>query len=134
MTCTPHNAASRRYAYRFLPATLVYAIFLIISTWIFKHYHPAGALAYGLALLPALPLIATMVAVGLYLAEETDEFQRNILIQSMLWGIGATLTVTTTWGFLEKFTGIPQFDPYLAYPLFWLCVGIATPLLKLRYR
>ena len=134
MTCAPHNAASRRYTYRFLPAMISYAIFFLISTWIFKHHHPAGALAYGLALLPALPLIATMVAAGLYLIEEQDEFQRNMLIQSMLWGIGATLAVTTTWGFLEQFTGVPHFDAYLAYPLFWLCVGIATPLLKLRYR
>ena len=39
-------------------------------------------------LLPAIPIIGIIAVVGLYLAEEKDEFQRNLLIQSMLWGLG----------------------------------------------
>ena len=35
-----------------------------------------------------------MVAVGLYLREEDDEFIRTSVLQSMLRGIGPTLTVT----------------------------------------
>jgi hypothetical protein len=134
MLCIPEGAASRRYLYRFAPTMGLYLIFLYISVRSFRHLHPTGAFAYGLAVLPALPLIATLVIVGIYIVEEQDEFQRNLFVQSVLWGIGLSMAVMTVWGFLELLAGIPHFQTYLAYPLFWMFVGIATPLLKLRYR
>jgi hypothetical protein len=134
MFCIPEGAASRRYLYRFAPAMGLYLLFLYISVKAFRHLHPTGAFAYGLAILPALPLIATIIIVGIYLVEEQDEFQRNLFIQSVLWGIGLSMAVMTVWGFLELLAGIPHFQTYLAYPLFWTFVGAATPLLKLRYR
>ncbi len=128
------SPALRHYRQRFLPAMAAYACLLVAAVWIFTHRHPTGVLAYLLALLPAVPLAATIVIVGLYLKEEHDEFQRTVLIESMLWAIGATLSLTTIWGFLENFANAPHFQPYLVYPLFWFFVGVATPLLKLRYR
>jgi hypothetical protein len=52
----------------------------------------------------------------------------------MLWGIGATLAVTSVWGFLENFVQVVHFDLYLVFPLFWFFVGIFSPVLKARYR
>src|ERR1700748_2174701 len=101
MLCIPEGAAARRYLYRFAPAMGLYLIFLSISVRSFRTFHPTGVLAYGLAVLPALPLIATLVIVGLYLVDEQDEFQRNLFIQSVLWGIGLSMAVMTVWGFLE---------------------------------
>lgn len=134
MTYTLTNPAVRRYTWRFSGAMLLYVAFLFLSVWEFRHGHPTGALAYLLAVLPSLPIILGLVVVGLYLAEEKDEFQRTILVQSMLWGIGATLAVTTVWGFLENFVQVVHFDLYLVYPLFWFFVGITTPVVKARYR
>ena len=134
MFCLPKNAASRRYGFRIGWSMALYTLFVLLAAWIFKHDHPTGLLAYALALLPALPLIAVIAIMGLYLAQEKDEFQRNVLIQSILWGIGGTLAVTTTWGFLELFAGIPHFQSYLTMPLFWFLFGVATPLLKRKYR
>jgi len=71
---------------------------------------------------------------GIYLAQEKDEFQRNILVQSLLWGIGGTLAVTTTWGFLELFAGVTHFQTYLTLPVFCFFFGVASPLLKRKYR
>jgi len=57
---------------------------------------------------------------GLYLAEETDEFQKNLAVQSMVWGIGATLSVTVTWGFLENFVQLRHMDLFSGLPaLLW---------------
>jgi len=70
----------------------------------------------------------------MYLAEEKDEFQRTVLVQSMLWGIGATLAVTSVWGLLENFVSVPHLDLFLVYPLFWAIVGMSAPVLKARYR
>lgn len=42
-------------------------------------------------LLPAIPVAAMIFIVGRYLARETDEFVRMLVIQSLLWGLGVTM-------------------------------------------
>jgi hypothetical protein len=84
--------------------------------------------------LPAIPIIGIIVVVGLYVAEEKDEFQRNLAIQSMLWGLGAIMALTSVWGFLQIFTHIHPFQPFMTFPLFWCFVGIAAAALRWKYR
>ena len=132
--CTPMNLATRRYTLRTMAAMFFYVIFIYVAVSAFRHGHPEGISAYVLALLPALPVVGVLVGVGLYLAEERDEFRRSVFVQSMVWGIGVTLAVTTVWGFLELFLSVPHLDLYLIFPLFWLAVGISSPFLRLRYR
>jgi hypothetical protein len=134
MICSPANQAIRRYTARFSVVMALYVLFLFLAVWIFKHYHPSGILAWLLAILPSIPIVGSLVIIGLYLTEEKDEFQRTVLIQSMLWAMGGTLAVTTVWGFLENFLHILHFDLYLVFPLFWFLVGISAPALKARYK
>jgi hypothetical protein len=134
MICTTSNPAVRRYFYRLFTTMAFYVAFLVTAVWAFSRYHLTGALAYLLAVLPALPIVGMVVVVGMYLAEEKDEFQRTVLVQSLLWGIGATLSVTTVWGFLENFVQVPHLDLYLVFPLFWFFVGISTGPLKAKYK
>ncbi len=134
MNCLPKNAAARRYNYRSIAAWIAYVPILLTVVWYLKHHHPHGSLLYTLAVLPAVPLLAIIFVVGLYLVEEKDEFERNVLMQSMLCAIGLTLATTTVWGFLEDFAGTMGFQPYLAFPLFWFFVGVTTPFLRRRYR
>jgi uncharacterized YccA/Bax inhibitor family protein len=119
---------------RFLVAMLLYILFLFLAVWIFVHYRPVGPMAWILAVLPALAIIGQIAAFGLYLDEEKDEFQVAVGVQSMLWGIGGTLAVTVTWGFLENFVHLRHLDLILVYPLFCLLSGIAFGLLQLRFR
>jgi hypothetical protein len=134
MGCLQKNPATRRYLYRFVPTMTAYVVFLLFAEWAIHRFHPTGSLLYALAVLPAIPIVGIIVVVGLYLAEEKDEFQRNLLIQSMLWGLGAIMALTTVWGFLQIFTPIPRFQPYMTFPLFWCFQGIATGVLQKRYR
>lgn len=134
MRCIPQNAAQRRYLYRFLPAMVLYALCLIAAQYAFRYLHPTGATVYLIAALPAVPLLAVIAIVGLYLTEEPDEFERTVMVQSMLWAIGGTLGFTTIWGFLEIFAGITHFSPFLDFPLFWFIVGVVTPIIRWRYR
>ena len=83
---------------------LLYVLSLVITSVSFHDFHQVGLLVYVLAVLPALPILAIMVAYGLYLADEKDEFLRRFRLESMLWGIGPTLAVTTVWGSLAKFS------------------------------
>jgi hypothetical protein len=134
MLCATRSPAIRRYTVRFAVAMTLYVAFLFLSVWTFKHFHPAGVLAWLLAILPSLPIVGCPSVIGLYLTEEKDEFQRTVLVHSMLWSIGTTLSVTTVWGFLENFLEVRHFDLYLVFPLFWFLVGVFNPIFKARYR
>jgi uncharacterized YccA/Bax inhibitor family protein len=134
MSCSTNNPAQRRYMWRLSGSMLLYIVFLVLALRVFIHYRPTGPLAWLLAVLPALAIIGQMAAFGLYLAEEKDELQVAIGVKSLLWGIGGTLSVTVTWGFLESFVHLRHLQSALVYPIFCIISGLATGLLQLRYR
>jgi len=134
MSYLSSNAAIRRYNVRIAVAMAFYVVFLAAAVWTFHGYHPTGIPAFSLAILPSLPVVGVVVIVGLYLAEEKDEFLRNLLVQSMIWSLGATLTVTTVWGFVELFVNVKHLPLYLIFPLFWFLVGVSSWLLRMRYK
>jgi hypothetical protein len=133
MQCYPATKAGRRYVYRLAPTMVIYLVFLFIAQWSFHHLHPTGPIVYVLAVLPALPLIGSIAIVGLYIAEESDEFERSILVQSMLWGFGGALAVSTIWGFLEDFANAPHVSTFYVYVFFWIFMGISQPFIRRRY-
>lgn len=133
MQCSS-NSARRRFARRcYLSGGLV-VLFSIVAAASFRLLHLRGVVAYLVAVLPALPILWALVAVGQYLSEEKDEFQRRLHIEYLLWGIGGTLAVTTVWGYLEDFARVPRLDLVYVYPIFWLFVAIAMPVVSRRYR
>ena len=134
MQCFPATKAGRRYIYRLAPTMAIYLLFLFIAKWSFHHLHPTGLIVYLLAILPALPLVATLAVVGLYIAEESDEFERSILVQSMLWGLGGALAIGTIWGSLEDFAGAPHLSIFSVFLFFWIFMGISQPFIRMRYR
>jgi len=135
MWCLSTNPAQRRYTIQMWIAAGLCILLALISVRSFRLWHPGGMLAYPLAVLPALPIVFTLVCTGTYLAEETDEFQRSLLIQSLLGGIGITLAATTIWGYLEHFFHTtPHFDAIWVYPMFWIATALSYPVIRMRYR
>jgi uncharacterized membrane protein len=135
MRCLPVSKAGVRYLYRLAPMMFAYLICLFVAQWTFHHHHPTGMLVYILAVLPAVPLIGSLAVVGLYVAEETDEFERMIVVQSMLWGLGAALSIGTVWSFLEDYANAPHFNfTFYVYFSFWLVMGISQAIIRWRYR
>jgi multisubunit Na+/H+ antiporter MnhB subunit len=134
MTCSTNNPAKRRYMWRLAITMALYIAFLVLAIVIFVHYRPTGPLAWLLAVLPALAIILQIAAFGMYLSEEKDEFMRNLQVQALLWGIGATLSVTVTWGFLENFVHLRHMDLYLVYPLYCVLSGLALGIQHMRYK
>jgi hypothetical protein len=134
MICIPKSKAGRRYIYRLAPTMATYLVFLFITQWVFHHLHPTGLVVYLLAVLPALPLVGTLAIVGLYIAEESDDFERSVIVQSVLWGLGGALSVSTIWGFLEDFANAPHISTFNVYLFFWIFMLISQPIIRLRYR
>lgn len=134
MICMPGNLAQRRFLVRFLVSMALYAPLSILAVWGLLRSHPNAVLAFLLAVLPALAIVGALVATAFYLAEEKDDFQRSVQVQSLLGGIGATLVVTTVWGYLENYGHFRHFDLLWIWGLFWLFTGLSFGFVKLRYR
>ena len=134
MLCSIKSRAVRRLTYRVFGTMVLNILFAVVAALGIRFGHLRGIPAYLVAVLPALPIIAVIVAFGFFLQEEKDEFQRNLLVQALLGGIGGTLVATTVWGNLEAFVQIPHLQAIWIYPIFWLFVGLSTPVVLLRYR
>jgi len=134
MECSPGNQAIRRFKFRCYASAALVVLTVFVATASFRLLHLHGVVAYFVAVLPALPILWALVAVGQYLEEEKDEFQRALHVQYLLWGIGGTLATTTVWGYLEDFLQVPHLNLVYVYPIFWLFVAIAMPVVKRRYK
>jgi hypothetical protein len=135
MLCVTSSPVQRRFVRQMWVVAGLCIVLALVSVLAFRVGHPPAILAYPLAVLPALPILAALVSTGTYLAEETDEFQRSLFIQSVLGGVGVTLAATTIWGYLEHFVHTtPHFDAIWVYPMFWLATAFSYPIVRMRYR
>jgi uncharacterized BrkB/YihY/UPF0761 family membrane protein len=132
--CGPLRPPMRRYLMRFGISMSAYVVLLIGATMLHRHGLTAGPLGYLIALAPALAILGTIASMGFYLAEETDEFHREVLIQSLLWGIAVTLGAASVWGFLETFGKAPHAPAWAVVPIFAMAMGLSQPLIARRYR
>jgi len=134
MNCAIKSPAQRRFVRTCWMSGGLVAVLAVGAAVAFRSWHLKGLLAYPVAVLPALPILWVLIETGRYLAVEKDEFQRNLLVQCLLGGTGGTLATTTIWGYLQDFAHAPRLDPIWIYPIFWLFVGIAWPVVNRRYR
>lgn len=124
----------RRYLLRFGVSMSAYTILLVTAVSLGRQGLADGSWGYLIALAPSLGVLGAIASVGFYLAEETDEFARTTLIQSLLWGAAGTLSVATIWGFLENFDKAPHAPTWAAVPVFAVFMGVAQALIARRYR
>lgn len=134
MRSTLISTAAQRYILRLASMMVVYIAVVFLSRWSFQYLHPTGLLVYLLAILPALPMVGSLVVVGLYIADESDEFERSIVVKSVLWGLGGALAVSTVWGSLENFAQAPHRSSFYSYLFFWIFMAISGVVIRLRYR
>lgn len=128
------SPAGRRYIRRFMLAMSLYIVLVLGTAYAFRLFDLTGPVAWALAVAPALPIVAMIAIMGLYLKEEVDEFQRNVLVEAILWGFGLTMALTTVWGFLEFHAGAPGLPSFWVFPIFCGAMGVAQVLVGRRYR
>jgi len=133
------NPAIRHFIARFVSMIAVYVLVSLAIIHYLVRSHPTGPILYVLAVLPAIPIIGSIVVVGLYLSEEKDEFLRTVFERSLLWGMGGTLAMTSTCGFLEMFAHVHLTSRYVSplfwvFPFFWIFTAIASAGLRVHYR
>lgn len=118
------NPAQKRYNKRVIGLSLLYAALLLPAVWLFKHHMVSGLAAWIVALLPALPIVAIFAAIGGYIVEETDEYQRMLLVRQTLYASGFMLAILTVWGFLESFDMVGHIPVYWASVLWFAGLGL----------
>ncbi|MGA2570459.1 MAG: hypothetical protein ABSF23_08055 [Terracidiphilus sp.] len=134
LSCTTNSAVQRRYVIRCWVGAGLVVLLSVTAALSFKLGHLHGPLAYLVAALPALPILWVLLETGRYLAEEKDEFQRNLFVQCILGGTFGTLAATTMWAYLEDYARAPRLDLIWVYPMFWLFAAITYPVVYRRYR
>jgi hypothetical protein len=61
---------------------------------------------YGFAILSIAPVIATIAVVARYLRGENDEYMRNLVVESMLWGLGIVLVADTFFSYVQPYPSL----------------------------
>jgi len=129
-SCT--NVAQRAYQRRAIPLMIAYVAALALAIILHERLAPTGPIAVALAILPALPLIGVVWALGRLLVEEQDEYLRSLHVRQFMIATGFMLVVTCIWGFLETFALVPHLPMYWAFILWCAGLGIGTMVNELR--
>jgi hypothetical protein len=128
----PMRPAARRYMQRFLPPMLLYAVLFVAAGIYAEHNHPTGLAAIAVALAPALPVLAAIRVMFLFLKEEKDEYLHTRMLESWTLATGLTLAICMVWGMLDQFQVVPHMALWAVFPLWSLCLCPAEFLVKRR--
>jgi hypothetical protein len=119
------SPAVRRYNRRMIASAFIYTLLVFLSVYIYKDWHPQGALLWLMGLLPSVGVLAMIAAEVRLLVEEDDEYLRLRFAQTALLGTAVVLVAATVWGFLEQFGLVPHVPAWAAVPIFVATQGLA---------
>ncbi len=126
ISCGVNSAATRKYNRRALVWALSYIVLLGFALTVRNTWQPQGPLLWLLALLPSLPIIYYVWAMGQYLREEQDEYLRMRQMQAGMFATGFLLVVATVWGFLETFGIAPHAEGWWAVAVWAIGLGLGS--------
>lgn len=118
--------AMRAYNRRILLWSFAYIILMFGAVIVYQRFEPTGAVLVLIALLPAIPILWSIFAVGSYLREEKDEYVRDRKIAAGIFGTGFLFAIATIWGFLDLFGLAPGMPGYMVMPIWAAGLGIWT--------
>lgn len=126
------SAVATRYNRRMLATSFAYVIGLGVAISLFRGQDISKPVAALLSLLPTLPILGMIWAMGRYVIEETDEYLRARTITAALVATGILLAIATFWGFLTTFEVAPAVPMWMAVPVWALGLGIGQLVNKVR--
>ena len=109
---TAHTPAQRRHSRRVLIAAVAYAAVLIPSVYLVARLHVGQPWQTMLAILSALPVVGMFASYGRYLSEETDEYQRMLVVRRILTATTIAMCCAVVFGFLSELGGMAPVANY----------------------
>ncbi len=92
--------------------------------WVYKA-KPDGRMLLLIAILPTLTVLAFIGVIARYLAEEVDEYHRQLVVRCMLWGAAAVMTSVCFHGFLQLFGWKGNWPSAVELVMFFVAAGVA---------
>jgi len=132
--CKQTSKAAKAYLWNMRLVMGSYILVIVGTVYYARKYHPQGFALYALACLPMAPVLAMLATIARYLHDETDEYERDMTVRAMLWGIAATLAVSSFASFLRSFGwehALPAFTEFL---VFFVVMGLAKSISKMSNR
>ncbi len=117
------SPAMQRYLRRLALFMVAYIALIFAVGTVFRTNPPTGALAWGAAVLPALPILGVFWTIARLLAEETDEYMRQLLVRQSLFATAFCLSIMTVWEFLQNYEVVPPGNGGFGAAFFWF-VGL----------
>ena len=118
------SPATRRYNRRMLIWSVGYILCLGAAMTVRNYLHPQGALLWGIAVLPSVPMVFFVWTLARYVVEEEDEYLRYRQTSAALIGLALVLLVGTLWGFLETFGVAPHVPGWWVVPVWAIGLGL----------
>jgi hypothetical protein len=118
--------AVKRYNRATIVLSLAYVALLFAAQIALGRHGLSGPVAYVVAILPALPIIGLFGAIGRYLIEERDEYIRLLTVRQTLIASALSLSIATSWGFLQSFDLAPHFDIYWIAAIWFAGLGVGS--------
>ena len=116
--------AMLRYNRRVVVMSFGYVLTLFAAIGLTRQMSVHGPVLWILALLPTIPIIGMIVAMGRLLVEETDEYQRMRIVRASLVATGLVLVLASVWGFLEMFELVPHVWLWTVFPVWAIGLGV----------
>ncbi len=120
------NPPQKRYVFRVFVSMAFYMLFLSLALHFVGRGLVTGPLAYLLGALPGFAVIGVFWAIGRLLVEETDEYQRMLLVRQSLVASAFALSIATVWGFLENVGLVPHVDAFYIAILWFAGLGVGS--------
>lgn len=118
------NPALDRYLRRLTAFMMAYFALLLLTNYLGDHFTLSGAATWLVALLPAVPVLGSLLTMGRYLVDEQDEYVRLLAVRSSLFATGLLLAIATVWGFLEQASAVGHFPSSFAFGIWCAGLGI----------
>ena len=133
-TWNPVTRATRRYFLEFWISMTAYVAVMWLSRWLL-HGRMRGASEaqqIAIALLPVIPTILLFAAI-VRLVRRTDEFLRQVCVDSLAIAGGATALLAVTYGLIEgeRFPHLSAWWTYVTFMVAWL---VASWFVRRRYQ
>ena len=129
MTCNPFSATAPPAVRRYLQGILLtmggYLLATFGTTSFVHHTHPRGAVVYCLSAIPSFCIFAMLAVVVIYLRDEKDEYQRMLVVRSLLAATFVGLALDAYVDFLRSFGDLPALPPFTSFVVFWVVFAIA---------
>lgn len=109
--------AMQRYTDRTLIWTFSYVGAIALSVFLYHRFELPNVMLWFVAILPSLPIIYFVWAVGRYLIDEKDEYVRMRQVNAAITATGFLLILATFWGFLGSFGLVPHVPTWAAVPV-----------------